>query len=184
MEAATGNVRQKISLVLTSPPYGSAQKYVRASSLSLNWLGLGSPKDLATLESASIGREHVHRSRNLSFETELPHEFRLLIAAISSVNPRRARITEIYLHEFRHALVEMVNVAAEGGRIALVIGNNQVCGHSLRTDLFIKHTMREVGINLELELVDTIKSRGLMTKRNKSASVISRESVLVFRKGL
>jgi hypothetical protein len=47
------------SLVLTSPPYGSAQKYVRASSLTLNWLGLASPSELSRLEAKSIGREHL-----------------------------------------------------------------------------------------------------------------------------
>lgn len=172
----------EVSLVMTSPPYGSAQKYVRASSLSLNWLGLGAPSDLARLESVSIGREHVHRSRDLNFENALPPDFNELIDALTNLNPRRARITEIYLQEFRLALREMTKVVSTGGRVAIVIGNNQVCGQSLRSDMFIKHVMEDAGMLLELELVDTIKSRGLMTKRNKTASVISRESVLVFKK--
>jgi hypothetical protein len=37
-------------------------------------------------------------------------------------------------------------------------------------------------MTLELSLIDHIKSRGLMTKRNQTASVIAREAVLVFRK--
>ena len=47
-----------VELTITSPPYGSAQKYVRASSLSLNWLSLGDPNQRAELEGRSIGREH------------------------------------------------------------------------------------------------------------------------------
>lgn len=35
-----------VDLVITSPPYLGAQKYIRASSLSLGWLGLAHEKDL------------------------------------------------------------------------------------------------------------------------------------------
>lgn len=88
------------------------------------------------------------------------------------------------MQEFRTALAEMAKVVADDGKVVIVIGNNQVCGQPLRNDTYVKEVMRAQGMEVELELVDTIKSRGLMTKRNKSASVISRESVIVFRKGL
>ncbi|MBN3129922.1 hypothetical protein H4F63_21280 [Pectobacterium brasiliense] len=51
---------EKPSLIITSPPYGSAQKYIRSSSLSLNWLGFTEPENLIKLEDISIGREHAH----------------------------------------------------------------------------------------------------------------------------
>jgi hypothetical protein len=38
------------------------------------------------------------------------------------------------------------------------------------------------GLSLELELIDDIRSRGLMTKRNKTAGLITREHILVFQK--
>ncbi|WP_088458758.1 DNA adenine methylase, partial [Acinetobacter soli] len=43
-------------LIMTSPPYGSAQKYIRASSLSLNWLKLSTPQEVTTLVNTSIGK--------------------------------------------------------------------------------------------------------------------------------
>ena len=42
--------------------------------------------------------------------------------------------------------------------------------------------MRRAGFIVEAELVDEIKSRGLMTKRNRSAGVITTEWVIIFRK--
>lgn len=174
---------KSISLVLTSPPYGSAQKYVRASSLSLNWLGLCLPIELADLESRSVGREHVHRAKSLVLERDLPPSFQSLVDEVNQENARRSRITEIYLHEYREALKEMARVVSPGGRVAVVVGNNVVCGKPLRNDIFTKEILERLGLSLELELVDTIKSRGLMTKRNRTASIISREAVLVFEKG-
>ena len=49
----------RCSLLITSPPYLGAQKYVRATSLSLNWLRLADPGGLRPLERLTLGREHI-----------------------------------------------------------------------------------------------------------------------------
>jgi hypothetical protein len=64
----------------------------------------------------------------------------------------------------------------------LVIGNNQVCGLTLSTNEYIANAMHELGCQDELVLIDQIKSRGLLTKRNKSAAIIAREFIMVFKK--
>lgn len=171
-----------IPIIITSPPYGSAQKYIRATSLSLNWLKFASPSELSALEGKSIGREHLPNFRKSNSESHLQLDFLELIRKIEKKNSLRANITERYLVELRSSLMEMARVLEYGGVAVLVIGNNQVCGETLRNDLFIIEVMEEFGLTLELNLIDHIKSRGLMTKRNKTASVISREVVLVFRK--
>ena len=172
-----------IPLIITSPPYGSAQKYIRASSISLNWLEFASPSELTQLESVSIGREHLPGTRQDSHKSSnLPSEFNELIELVSSTNALRAKITKKYLEEIDEAVGEMSRVLAPSGVAAIVIGNNSVCGHPLRNDKFLAQSFTKHGMKLELHLLDTINSRGLMTKRNRTASVISRESVLVFRK--
>jgi len=171
-----------VPLIITSPPYGSAQKYIRASSLSLNWLRLASPEGLSSLEEMSIGREHMPRRWIADLAADLPRPFELLLSRIEKVNRTRMLITRQYLHDMRSAFQEMARVIQPGGHVVLVIGNNQVCGEPLRNDTFSKFIFGEAGLSLELDLIDNIKSRGLMTKRNKTASMISRECVLVFKK--
>ncbi|WP_312530020.1 hypothetical protein [Comamonas sp.] len=171
-----------IPLIITSPPYGTAQKYVRASSLSLNWLGLAEPRQLSTLEGQSIGREHSPAYRNETGHGVLPEDFQKFIEQVHRINPLRSLITRQYLLELRAALTSMYVATSRGGRIVLVIGNNQVCGKTLFTNRYISEVMTELGCEHELDLVDQIKSRGLLTKRNGTASVIAKEYVLVFRK--
>lgn len=174
-----------VPLVITSPPYGSAQKYIRSSGLSLNWIGLAGPNALAGLESQSIGREHLARSRELpAVEVSLPSSFEEFLSLVEQRNPRRAAITRTYLHEIQAAFLEAVRVLKPGGAMVIVTGNNQVSGYCLRNDKFIEETLKSAGLSLELALVDSIKSRGLMTKRNKTASVISLEQVHLYRKPL
>ncbi|UUW70488.1 hypothetical protein [Pseudomonas oryzihabitans] len=170
-----------VPLIITSPPYGSAQKYIRASSLSLNWLGFVSPTQLTTLEDRSIGREHAPHQRRINLEEiSLPKAYDDVLLAIRKTNETRYIITKQYLLEMKRSLQEMAKVTCQGGHVVLVLGNNQVCNQVLRNDQFAIDVMRDAGMNLELSLIDHIKSRGLMTKRNRTASVISRESVLVF----
>lgn len=176
------NRNLQVPLIVTSPPYGSAQKYIRSSSISLNWLGFVEPTELTTLEDKSIGREHAPVMRRQVYDGELPDAFEDLLIKINARNELRSFITRQYLFEMKDALTEMARVTQEGGHIVLVTGNNKVCGETLRNDEFTVKILSSLGLNLELSLVDYIKSRGLMTKRNKTASIISRESILVFSK--
>lgn len=174
-----------VPLTITSPPYGSAQKYIRASSLALNWLSLCAPGELASLEGHSIGREHLSAKRQttpLKSAEHLSLAFRRLIQRISDKNPSRGAITETYFHELGDALCELERVTTSGGHVILVIGNNTVTGLNVENDSFATEMMLELGFSLELALVDRIHSRGLMTVRNKSASPISGETILTFRK--
>lgn len=172
-----------VDLVVTSPPYGSAQKYVRSMSLSLNWLGLATPQQLSAIEQKTIGREHL--PKNLSAAEQLPkfsRSFETFLDKIATVHPLRARINRTYLNELKSSLREISRVVALGGHAVIVIGNNTVCGHVMSTDKFIAECMDEFGMSLELNLRDKIKSRGLLTKRNGGSAAIARESILVFKK--
>ena len=174
-----------VRLSITSPPYGSAQKYVRASSLALNWLSLCSPTDLAKLESQSIGREHLRDKVCQSAHSNGQWGSTFLDATVEKIyrnNPLRGAITETYLRELRGALVEIARVTSAGGHAVIIIGNNTVTGLDVANDIFISEAMQVLGFTLELSLFDRIHSRGLMTNRNKSASLIAREAVLLFRK--
>lgn len=173
---------ESVDMVLTSPPYGGAQKYIRASSLNLGWLGLLEHSSLSEYEHKSIGREHYH-----TFEYQMPQktgilEADILLDEIRAINPLRAHISSNYLIEMRRAIREVHRVLKRDGYFVLVAANNQVCGREFETQFFLKRICLNTGFKLRLELIDDIKSYGLMTKRNKTASIITREWVLIFSK--
>jgi tRNA G10 N-methylase Trm11 len=171
-----------VDLVITSPPYAGAQKYIRASSLSLGWLGIAQQGELKPLENTTIGREHLSRSViDANPMTTVPAANRV-IARIRKKNPTRAAICAIYLNETEEVLNQLEIVLKPGGRLVLVIGNNEVCGESFLSSDYLCSMLLSRGFRLEIKMVDEIKSRGLMTKRNRSASIITREWVLVFQK--
>lgn len=172
-----------VQLILTSPPYVGAQKYIRASSLSLGWLGLSPSGSLRPLERKSIGREHLGRGEAQDCASVSPTA-RALLDEIRGRNPARADIASTYLAEMYAALKEAYRLLAPTGKMVLVAGPNMVAGLEFDTPGFLSAMAQRIGFHIELHLVDSIASRGLMTKRNKTAGTISQEAVYVLAKSL
>ncbi len=173
-----------VQLIISSPPYGGAQKYIRASSLSLGWLRLARKNELRGLEENTIGREHFHKEKYAKLRLTRLDAADKVLATIATRNPLRACISSTYLREMRASFRQIFKVLKPGGYLVLVIGNNMVARLPFLTNDYLTQALRKRGLELHLCLIDDIKSRGLMTKRNKTASVISREWVLLFRKPL
>lgn len=171
-----------VDVVITSPPYAGAQKYVRSSSLCLGWLGLSPGGQLRPIERKSIGREHLdahEAAENLLTGYEVVDSRLEIIAA---KNPTRARIASTYITEMAAALEESHRVLKLGGKMVLVAGPNMVTGIEFDTPGYLLAIAEGLGMRSDLHLIDTIASRGLMTKRNKTAGTIAQESVFVLTK--
>lgn len=172
-----------VSLIISSPPYAGAQKYIRASSLNLGWLDLiKHANTLKELDALNIGRENYKKEECKIFKPTGIVEADKLLQEIFKINPLRAHIAGNYLREMRIALTEAVRVLKKDGYFVLVIANNQVCGFEFQTQEYLRNILESLGLTIVLRLIDDIQSYGLMTKRNKTASVITREWVLVLQK--
>jgi hypothetical protein len=169
-------------LVITSPPYLGAQKYIRAASLTLGWLSLAPSNKLRHLEDMSIGREHFYKRDYTD-----PSKCGILIIDkllrhVYKINPLRAHIASKYIVEMREVLSTCYRIIKPGGKMVLVSGSNTLCGQVFDTTSYLKQICMELGFSVSLELTDVIKSRGLMTRRNKTAGLIPMESVTLFEK--
>lgn len=178
LAASSGSV----DLVISSPPYAGAQKYVRASSLSLRWMGFTTQTQMQELHSKSIGREHYARADYSEFQKTGVGSADRLLRRVRKKNPLRAHLGSQYVCEMRESILEIRRVLVGGGHFVLVIGNNLFSGLEFNSCQYLSELCFEAGFELQLSLRDTIRSRGLMTKRNKTAGVIEAEHVLVWRK--
>lgn len=173
---------ESIDFIITSPPYAGAQKYIRASSLNLCWTQLSKPEELKVLTNNSIGREYYHKHLYANFKPTGIKSADLVLKEIYEEYPLRAYIAGNYLLEMTQAFSEIYRVLKKGKSFVLVAANNQVCGRNFATQIYLSELAQNLGFKVELELIDDINSYGLMTKRNKTASVITREWVTVFKK--
>lgn len=171
-----------VDFIITSPPYAGAQKYVRASSLNLGWLGYCEDNTLRDYEKLNIGRETYSKAEYQELLQFGITEIDRILSNIWTKNPLRAHINGNYLAEMKDAILEMYRVLKPNKYCVIVIGNNEVCDELFETQKFIRLLAQDIGFSIELVLIDDIHSRGLMTKRNKTASIINSEWILVFKK--
>ena len=82
----------------------------------------------------------------------------------------------------KQAIIEASRVLKRGRYFILIAANNQVCGREFKTQEYLRKIAEDMGLKTVCRLVDDIKSYGLMTKRNKTASVITCEWVLILKK--
>lgn len=181
--SGTGIKENSVKLIVTSPPYPGAQKYIRSCSLSLGWLDLCSTKEIAARKRLIIGREETYIEEYRVLQKTGIKTADLILKDIFNVNPKRASIASNYIVEMRQALGEMHKVLKPNGHLVLVIANNYIAKLKFQTVEFLEEISKELGFCLVGKFVDDIKSRGLMTKRNKTANIINREWVLVLKKG-
>lgn len=174
---------ESVDLILTSPPYAGAQKYIRSSWLNLFWLGKKLPKDIRNLNNRNIGREDYRKAEtDQHIKTGIQAADEVLESLYRDDKKERAYIVGNYLNEMKMALDESMRVLKKNGYMVIVIGNNTVCNRPFDTQDYFTTYLQSKGMHLQFKLIDDIKSYGLMTKRNKTASTISCEWVLVFKK--
>ena len=138
-------------------------------------------KTIVDLDNQNIGRENYTKS-NIKIQSVGIDDADEVICKINKKNPLRGSIVCNYLLEMEKALDESIRVLKKGRYMVLIIGNNNVCGYQFNTKHYLTEYLQTQGMNLELQLIDDIKSYGLMTKRNKTADIITREWILVFKK--
>ena len=166
------------TIVVTSPPYGSAQKYIRSSSLVLGWTGLATTKDLRKLKRLSIGREDLRKHEIEDLDVEDPCAQRA-VHAIAPHDPVRAAIYAHYFRNMHSAFGELSTLLASHGTIILIAGSNTVAGRVLPTHKVLQSIASQHGFQPRLILKDTIRGRVLLTKRASSAPPQKRETIYI-----
>lgn len=173
--------KNSVQLIITSPPYPGAQKYIRSCSLSLGWLKLCATSNIINLKKNTIGREEISEKQYVGDYKD--KKILSLLQSISKINPRRAAIAETYLKEMDQVLKNCNDVLKNQGWLILIAANNLFCGKDFLTQEYIKDIALKYNFTLKAQFIDDIASYGLMTKRNKTAGIISCEWVHVFQKG-
>jgi len=172
-----------VDLVITSPPYINAQKYVRTIKLEMFWLGLTNYEQLVALDRNYVGTERVYASQ---YNERIEIGDALADSSLRRIyedDPRRAGIAANYFKDMYTVLENIYQCLRPGGQLILVVGNNAVVNHRVKNhQILINIATNDVGFVVEFVLRDKIFSRGLFTKRHYSADIIPEEWVIVLKK--
>jgi len=173
---------ESIDLVITSPPYISAQKYARSTQLEMYWLEFIDQEKFRKVDVNTIGTERVYVE---DFKTMNKTNYPLVdkyVELIKKNDKERALITYKYFNEMQEVISEIFRVLKPNKFFILVIGNNKVTKIPIPNHKILSDIAERTGFIKEDAYVDDIKYHGFMTKRNKTAGIINSEWILVFKK--
>lgn len=178
---------ESIDFIITSPPYVNAQKYIRSTRNEILWLGLaGENERLQEIDKALVGTERVYTKEHADFlnsrkslENQVADN---LVETIIEKNWKLGLVVLKFFSSMKIVLDEMYRVLAADSKAIIVIGNNTISGIKIPSHQILLDMAIENGFRLKEIYVDDIVSRGLMTRRNKTANIINREWVLVLKK--
>lgn len=168
-----------VDLIFTSPPYLTAQKYIRTNKLELFWLGY-SDREVSNLEKQSIGTERV--SKELGISSLGIRSIDLLVKYALPKSFYRALMVYKYFEDMLKALREMHRLLTRNGYAILVIGDNRVLGKRANTHRLLADAAVRIGFHEIVILKDAIRSRSMMTKRNGTGGLIKDEYVIILKK--
>lgn len=171
-----------IDLILTSPPYLTAQKYIRTQKLELLWLDMLSQIELDELQREIIGAERVSIK-----ETDFDLKFG--VESIDSIvnwakpfSKERAATIIKYFINMRRCLAEIHRVLKNDAYCVIVVGNNRILGRYVETHKLLADLAIDSGFKLKVILKDKIRGRGMITKRHNTGGLIKEEYIIVLKK--
>lgn len=171
-----------IDLIITSPPYLNAQKYIRTHKLELLWLGIVTEKELLALDKKLIGTEKVSL-KQVDFNEQLGiKSIDRLIKWAVIISPIRAALVYNYFQDMRQTISEMYRVLKNNAYAILVVGNNTVLKKKVETYRLLTDLATSMGFREILILKDNIRCRSMITKRHNSGGLIKEEYVIVLKK--
>lgn len=171
-----------VDLAITSPPYMNAQKYARSLRLEWYWLGLGSYEDLCALDASMIGTERLTYDEYRDL-TAVGHSVAdQFVEQVYSKDRHRARLMASFFNDMKVCFANIFRALKTEGYFVLIVGNNRVLNSRIPNHQILADLASLEGFKVKLMLIDEIRSRGLMTKRNTTADLIPDEWIIVFQK--
>lgn len=171
------------SVMVTSPPYGAAQKYVRSTSLEAAWLGFTASNGTMELERASIGRDRLPQSeRNWDLHSLGDENLREFLNRVRDRNPLRSDIYANYFADMKRSFSQAAAHTSSLEKIVMIAGTNIVTGEHLDTHAHLADIIEALGFKRTLVLKDEIRGRTLMTTRRNGHKPASAEYVYFFEK--
>ena len=180
--ANTGLLSETIDAIITSPPYCGSQKYVRSMKLELIISG-HELDEIRLIDKQTLGTEAI-TGRKFPLDQLLigdPLADRT-IGQVFAGNPVRAHMASEYSKYLSRFARECARVLKPGGQLLVTLGRSTLAGVVFEADQIFRRASEKAGLEFIATLVDPIPSRGLLTRRHRSAGRIDHEFIVWLRR--
>jgi len=197
-DGSLAQFKEKITAVVTSPPYATALPYLDTDRLSLSYLGLLSRPEHRKRDYEMIGNREITETRRreyfLNYQRHrhvLPAEVNAVIDRIYYLNEsgevgfRRRNLASLLAHYFfdmRQVFQSIVTLLQVDAPAYVVIGNNHTIAGGQRIEIETDRLLGLIGESVGLHLEQVIPMEMLISRDIFKNNAVTSETILYFRK--
>lgn len=190
--------KNKIDLVITSPPYATALPYLDTDRLSLCFLGLLPRNGHRERDNHMIGnREISDKTRQTYWEKftsqsqEFPSSITDLIMNIHRLNLksgagfRRRNLPSLlykYFIDMREVLTGLHEIIRNGAHVFVVVGNNHTVAGGNRIDIPTADLISQIAASIGFDVMDETPMEMLVSRDLFRKNAIGSEKIVHFQK--
>jgi DNA modification methylase len=188
------NWKDKIDLVITSPPYATALPYIDTDRLSLCFLGLLPRYKHREWDQQMIGNREINERirkaywhKFISNDEPLPESVAKLIRAIHRLNLngstgfRRRNLPSLlykYFSDMRQVLVSLRQVMRRGASAFIVVGNNHTVAGGKRFEIPTAKLLSEIANDVGFKSLNETPMEMLVSRDLFRKNAIASETIL------
>jgi len=171
-----------IDVVITSPPYLSAQDYYRASKLQLFVFDSSNNDQLTKWSRDLVGSDRILRNDSLLELQLVSRTAESYRDKLKEKDRRRAQIFAKYVLDMKDVIHELSKSLKNRARLGIVSSYNLSAGILIPTYEIIQELAIGAGFRLTARYSDKIRDRWVPIRRNGHNGVILEEYLLLFEK--
>lgn len=178
------NTKNKLDLIITSPPYVTSYEYADLHQLSLLWLDF--TNDYKELREGSIGSKYNLKKAEKYYLNKTANK---IIKSLP--NNHKLKSIERYYHEMNLVVKKMYDILRKNGIGILVIGDTEFNGVRIENAKCISEMIIEAGFSIRDISKRKISNKFLPSHRDKNGrfssnlndrKIYSEEYIIVFEK--
>jgi hypothetical protein len=179
-DATNFDVKEKIAMAITSPPYINSIDYVRCIKFESAWTGSDQDFTLAQVRRQQVGE--TTRANSVVPSSDVLELVGDEVRMISGVDPKRAQTVATYFEDIKRNLLCVHSSLVHGGSYHMIIGNSTVRGTEVETHRITAAIAEQLGFKWTGYFVYTIRDHRTSLQRQGRGGKIDEEHVITLEK--
>lgn len=177
--------KEKVSLIVTNPPYISSVRYIETLKLEMYWMEyIKSVDEYSNLAHKMLGNDRLQKKEYETIVLTPYDEINAVITDMETKDKKSAKILSDFFLSVELIIRKMQYVLKSGGKVVIKISDSKMKKTKIETGKFMTLIATHYGFKLVDVFSDEINnnSRSLTTARNTYSDIITNDYIIIWEK--
>tara|TARA_R110002074_G_scaffold298257_1_gene469824 strand:+ start:2773 stop:3822 length:1050 start_codon:yes stop_codon:yes gene_type:complete len=179
-DATNFDLKNEVSIAISSPPYINAMDYTRCIKLESSWIGTGNDDSLRNVKTNQLGENA--RQRTAAPDEQLVKLCEKNFGSLLDIDKSRYQTAVAFFADMKKNLICVERSLKRGGTYFVIVGNSKIRGLEIPTHEIIAEIAVSVGFSWDRYFYYKIKDHRTSIPRGTRGGKIEVEHVMGLKK--